>query len=501
MKKLLLFSTTLFVLLTPLISLINFPLNDDWVYYLNVQMFLKGDFSLHPYLGPTFYTQGIIAAIFSLLFGFKNIPYLTLVLSVTNFCVFVHILRKLKIDNFLSVLLGLIYFFNPLNIYSSLGFMTEQYFMLFLLIALYLFLKYEETKKAVLLFLTFLVAFIALNQRQIALVIPLSLSIYYFWNFKTRFKEGLVSFLVFCLFQIYFSYLFPQTPRMKEVPLVLSNFGRTDYTISLIIGSLILLSSFLLPILINIKLKKIQIFFVLLIAVINFALIYYLFKPMEIGVGEYPYFKNIFQRTGFYPGGISGTKYYFKGWFDLFRYWDLISKIILSCYLAFIVFCRKKIVNFYSIFIVTYLAIMVTTQTFYDRYLLVLVPFVILFAVTLVPEYSKINKSLVIMFIAFLVFLNYQFAMDFLFANKYVWSSSTNLIETQGIAENKVEGTNAWKLLYRNLEKNYEYRYTYDSPKKNPEMVIGYEPIEEHLVNFPGSIWVDPKIYLYKKID
>ena len=131
-------SLLLFLAALPLIVQINFFQNDDWVYYKMVAGFLQGNFSLHPYSAPTFYTQGFIATVFALVFGTKQLPVLTLAVTAVSFFV----LAKILIDHLdqkpdKAVLLALLCFFNPLSVYLTLGFMTSQYFVLFLLLTLY----------------------------------------------------------------------------------------------------------------------------------------------------------------------------------------------------------------------------------------------------------------------------------------------------------------------------------------------------------------------------
>ena len=107
--------------------------NDDWVYYDNVDNFIKGNFLLSQLTAPTFYLQGLIAAAYSKIFGLDNLPRLTLIFSIGNFFIFAKILKKVGNLKFLnSTLISLIFFFNPLHFYSLLGFMTEIYFMFFL---------------------------------------------------------------------------------------------------------------------------------------------------------------------------------------------------------------------------------------------------------------------------------------------------------------------------------------------------------------------------------
>jgi len=102
----------LLLLMTPLVSRINFMQNDDWVYYKTVENFLKYDFKLAPMIGSTFFTQGFFGYIFSKIFGLMNLPFLTLAVSVGNFVIISFILNKqVKISILKSILLGLLCFY------------------------------------------------------------------------------------------------------------------------------------------------------------------------------------------------------------------------------------------------------------------------------------------------------------------------------------------------------------------------------------------------------
>lgn len=132
----------------PLINRVNFMQNDDWNRTTSVVRFLSGDTSLLQVTATTFYVQGILGFIFSLVFGWQKLPFLTLITSVLNFYLFAKILSDhFKLGNIKSVIIALVFFFTPLHVYSSIGFMTENYTMFFMLMAIYFLHSYESSKK------------------------------------------------------------------------------------------------------------------------------------------------------------------------------------------------------------------------------------------------------------------------------------------------------------------------------------------------------------------
>ena len=91
--------------------------------------------------------------------------------------------------------------------------------------------------------------------------------------------------------------------------------------------------------------------------------------------------------------------------------------------------------------------------------------------------------------------------MDFVLINKYIWNRSQQLVDQEKIGPKLVKGTNAWKLSDYNVERNYLYDFTFDDVSVNKKYGEQYDLIERYRVDFPGSIWVDPYIYLFKKRD
>src|SRR5205085_6474247 len=121
---------------------------------------------------------------------------------------------------------------------------------------------------------------------------------------------------------------------------------------------------------------------------------------------------------------------------------------------------HKKLINFWSIFFIVYFLTIATTKVFYDRYILMLVPVAILWLVTLNPVPSKIEQVFLSLVLVILAIYGYQFSADFILTNQYIWNRSEQLAKQQNIEKSKIQGTNAWKLSYRNLQRDYIYDFT-----------------------------------------
>ena len=498
-KILLLVSLVLFLLMLCLVSKINFPQNDDWVYYENIELIKKEGLKLDPYMGPTFFVQGIFGALYSYIFPISSLPLLTLFFSVLSFFIFTKILTDcLKINTFLSILLGLMLYLVPVNIYTSLGFMTEQYFFPWFLASIYLFLEYQKSSRKMTLTLLLLVIFIALNQRQVALVLPVSFFVYYLFNKKL--SKALVFLTDFFAMLFYYLFLFPRTEAMMTKSFAFNHLFEFDYIYALVYGGLIIVSALLIPLFsmyVFQSVKKYRVLFVTLVCAVFFILNAN-FKPMEISWGEFPYFENTWERMGFYPRGVLGTKYQFIGNYDLYTYWDLFSKILLSSFIVTLFFKFKKFFNIFAIIAFFYFGILVVTDTFYDRYILFLIPLFIL-SLSQNIVFKRYSYYLISVFVLFMGFYAYQFSMDFIYVNKYIWDKSNDLIINQGVIPSSIQGTNAWKLKYRNLDKDYLYNFSYDSIAVNEVYRDEYMLVEEKEVEYPLNFFIKPKIHLYRR--
>lgn len=495
----------LFICLLPVSLLVNFYQNDDWCYYMTVERFSLGNFTLHPYVGPTFYLQGFMGMLFSKVFGISHLPVLTLLVACVSLYFFIIILNEfLKIDFKWSLVLGTLFFANPLGVYELWGYMTNHYFMLFLLSAFYLFLKYEKTLEKKYNVGYSILVFLGLLVRQTALVLPIVVSLHYL--LKNKFKLSAFNFSYFVLLYAFYSKLLPLTPRIHEVPLQFQHVLKFDYAYAVIYGSLLIITAYLLPLVLNavdfrsifVKKAKVALFIILIVLV--FLGFNNLFKPSTISWGEFPYFENVVERAGFYPRGVHGTKYYFAGNFELWKDWDLAAKVTLAIFISYLILHFRKKLNIYSLYLIVYLALMVITETYYDRYIYTVIPIAIFYLLSISDGLKRYTKLMLLGYLIGLVFLSYLFSADFILVNRYIWNRSLSLVTEKKVLPEDILGTNAWKLTYRNVPRDYIYNFSYDSTEVNQTYRDDYTLVEFRAINFPLNIFVNPTIYLYEKI-
>jgi len=493
------FCLLLFTAYLPLISKVNFMQNDDWYYYSQVQRFLSFNFKLLPQIAPVFYLQGAISTLFSLLFGLNNIPFLTMAIAVLNIFVFYLILTSiLHKDIFTSLILSLTLFFNPLFQYSLIGFMTEQYFLFFLLCSLYFFLKFEIIPNYINLIFSNIFVSLGFLVRQVSLVFSLALFLYFLINRK--WKIALYQIL-FTLVMVFLYLLLPKTPEMLSKTYQLQHLLNFHYIYAVFYGSLIYLAAFSIPILILVAIgafQKISTRTIILTVLFAFVLYFIMqipFKPMSVSWGEFPYFENTWERTGFMARDIIGTKYQFRGIFDLYKHWDITAKVVLSLFLStfFLVKrLRKKILSFEAIYLSVYMMLMFLTITFYDRYILVMLPILLIWFAKMLNTNQRVSWLLMGAFALFLAFYSYNFISDFVLRESFVWEKT---IKLQGL----VSANSAWNEKNNIDTTNVRYIFSYDSPRVGGDKLEGLRLIEENRIEFPLSLFIKPNVYLYER--
>lgn len=499
---LVLVTIALFLLLLPLALKVTFMQNDDWVYYEMVGRFLKGDFTLHPHVAAAFYMQGLMATLFALVFGLSKLPILTFVISCLNFLIFSLILHRLLKKSFvMSLLGGLLFFANPFHIYSVWSFMTENYFIFFLLCSTYFIYSYVLCPKTKTFFLANIFIIFGYLVRQLSLIVSLGFALYLLLNKK--YKQALLQFGILGIVLFIHYNFFPLTPAMYDGNLEFMNILNLQYLYTNVAACLIYVAAFTLPliILVLIQSKYVKKYYVLygLFFIFSLVVTFKLLNPKILAWGEFPYFQNTVERKGFYPRDIEGTKYGFRFMYDLYSYWELIAKLgacLLATYL-FIKLLEFKLSPVY-IFFATYMGILIVTPDMYDRYLLPLITLALLFLFENLSVSRKVTFVLLVPFLAFILFYSYQFSMDFVIVNNYIWSKSKELVSI-GVPENQIYAGYSWRRTY-GVVATPTYKFSYDSLQTRPENAYCWVLADKKEIEYPLNMFIKPSIYLYKHL-
>lgn len=511
-KKLLFFCLLLFLVILPLSLSIKFKQNDEWVYYLMVENFLKHSFVLQQNVSATFYLQGMMGMVFALLFGMSKLPVLTLLVSVLTFYIFCLILfNHYGIKPHEAAILGFFLLLNPIFVYSGLGFMTENYFMLFFVSSLYFLISYNKEGKLKDIILTDLFVILAYFVRQFSFI-TLSAFIGYL-VLRKKYKAALIQVSILLLILFFNFYVFPQTPEMYDGRLHLSNLGSQSYVFSTTFSILINVLVFIFPLVViglfhiikefikktDTKKRIIGVSIVLLIMFLSIISYNSLLDTKYFRDKEFPYMGNVFEVNGFFPKGPLGDKYEYIGQNHLFPYLDVLGKISVLVFLTTLVISYKKYTNYYFLFVVNFLILLLVSPVTYDRYILPLIPVIILLLYELAGGSFRKTSSKIFMstFLLGLLFLMYQFSMEFVITKNYIWTSALNVVKNQRAERDSLNVGNSWIRLYGVGTNIYYYSYTMDVKKR--EKGVNYKPIGVLNLKFPFSFYIDPKIYLIKK--
>lgn len=495
----------LFILLFPLINQVKFMQNDDWVHYKTVGNFLNHNFKLAPMIGSTFFTQGFLGLIFAKICGFANLPFLTLIISIGNFVVFTIIFQnQFKISAFTSILLGLLLFLNPLHFYSSIGFMTENFVLFFLLVGIYFTNEFFHTERKLPFVLSNLFFILGFFTKQYLIVAFISIVIVLLIRklHKYLFIEILITFILI----LYYYFLFPRTDIIENQSIQLLNLLNLGKLYPLTFVSFIYFSGVLLPLLYLYILNGLRglSYFKIVLCLFCAVCITFVSKNLFLSTDYYfkdfPYIGNTFDRKGFFPGDLDGNKYSWRGIFDVMRVWDLLSLFGFSAF-AILAFSKFKLrlienINFISVFFVLYLGLFLVSWNTYDRYFLplILTGILILSKNINFKKFKFTNIGLAV-FLLFLGFIDFQFSKDYVGWQSYVWNKSIEISRNENVPKDKISASRAWNK-YHNVSSDYLYKFSFDSPDliSSQNQLVN---LENYSNDFNGSLYINPNIYLY----
>lgn len=472
-------------------SLITFYNNDDWVHYKTVENFLGGEFTLHPYIGSTFFAQGILAYFFAKAFSIRSLPILTILISVVNVFVFYSILNLISPKKTLLRILVLLFLvINPLYLYSSVGFMTENYVLLFLLLAIYFHLRFQQTQQfrnTVYENISYILGFFV---KQYTVFLSFASIIYF--AIKKKWAPFMLSSISTLTILSYYYFLFPKNNVLANQSFNVDLPGLPQ----LFFNILLYLTFFTLPlnIILIFKLKTHRLWTITLCAIILFLNLKLL--PLE----EFPSLTNVLTRKGLFPD-IDGNKSHWAGYHKFFTYSYYISITISSLLLAKIILSAKYIYTrsrYLSVAFILYLGLCLILPYFYDRYLLPLLVLwlLILYTVLARRRTQEIGILIAAIWLATYTFFSYLYISDYVIRNIRISDSSTKLV-SEGIPPQAISADRSWNNYYEINPESVKYIYSFDDPTTFDQLPNStlYKTIS---VDFPMNIFTNSKIYLYR---
>lgn len=500
----------------PLSSTITYMQNDDYIHYKITQKFMAGDFTLDPYIAATFYTQGLLGAGWANLVGIQNLPVLTALVYALGCAVFAVTLSKFYVKNtYLAGGLALLYALSPLVVYSAFGYMTEAYFMLFLLGAFYFLKDFERTSRHRFLVLGDILILLGffVRQNMLALLVASSLT----FALRKKFKAAALQFGLIVLLVVYYTGYFPQTPQMRWSIQPITALGdiRRDFVVFRIVIEY--LGVFLVPVFLYAA-QYVVINFKKHILVVGFALLAFFisadyFTPGSIITysretttaisrtnlkAEFPYFGNVFSRTGFLETNLEGTKYHYPGYFKLFKGFELIGTISFCIFLCYIVSTWRSADSLASWYLVCSVGLLLLAQKYYDRYIIALIPLTIL---VFVPALTRTNRYLTylgMLYLAGMTFLTYQYTADYYLVNTYVWKRSQELVKS-GVLPEAIKADNSWIKLHESTLRNRTHILAY--PESSKATSGAYQIIDKYQIDYPFNFYLgDHSVLLLQKM-
>lgn len=176
----------------------NFPLNDDWAYGWTVKMLLEtGEYQLSDWTATNLLSQVVWGAIFCLPFGFSFtvLRVSTLVLGLLGVLASYGLLRELT-GNFQLALLGAsVIALNPVYFSSSNSFNSDVPSFSFAILSLYFIVRGLRLNSNLEVLAGILISFIAILNRQSSIVITASFGLAYLAKKGLKIKNFTVAFL------------------------------------------------------------------------------------------------------------------------------------------------------------------------------------------------------------------------------------------------------------------------------------------------------------------
>jgi len=382
----------------------NYPTNDDWYFVRQVKAFSMGIYSLHAKVLPIFLTQGLIGLIWGSLFGisFSALRLLTLLITLLSALFFYKTLLLVNKSKEIAAFGSVLFLFNPLVLSSAFTFMTENYYLLFIVLGTYFSIHYFTGQINRNYYLALLFISLASLTRQTGLFLFVSLVIPLLTNRELKFEPiKKVCYVLFLLITLLLIFLWPRYDT-----------NVIDKSINLSDGAIEVLERFKVYLLV---LPMIVFWVSPLIPVKKWVI-----REMVRGIIVSIIFGGILFKLDLFP---LGSVFYIEGLHlkSGFRHslsvfdnvpaklaMSLILGYLFTNFLYYLKDCVKPVkknnpkVQFISLSVLGILSSVLLTAAVYDRYFLPLLPFLL---IVLSRSLEKLNK------------INYIILCGFLFIN------------------------------------------------------------------------------------
>ncbi|HAH31769.1 MAG TPA: hypothetical protein DCL44_05595 [Elusimicrobia bacterium] len=438
----------------------NFPLNDDWAYAIPVNNLLnEGKLILSSAASATQITHILWGALWSKIFGFSFIVlrFSTLALASGALVIFYRILAECGVAPLYAMLGVLCLAFNPLFFLLGNSFMSDVPYFFWMLLSVYFYLRHIRTPAKSWFWFASVTVSVAYLLRQIGIFIPLAYSFLLFsqrrLNIKEFLKIWILPALAISAHLIWFNYfhgptwasanyVVTGTLRHLSNPLVLFS-----DTINRLMASSFETGFFLLPLTIGCIFHMRQFFKkkspaklgagadLALVLFAGSALVYVLVE------GRMPHLENNIMTTGIGVLTVAGAQAKPSGIFAEKWFWHIVTFASVVSTFIFIAAAgslrklaqyaeHKKEIFFVFYVCMAQFAFSLAGGKFFDRYLIVLLPWMIL---TMTFALSRIQSShrVCLAGLTLMAALSFAGVKDYLAWNNAKWKAGFMAAETK----------------------------------------------------------------------
>jgi len=420
----------------------NYPVNDDWIFYRQIEAFNQGIWALSSKIDPSFIAQGLIGYLWSKIFGlnFINLQILTLLITILGSVAFIKILKTLNIPKNIRILCLLLFLFNPLIFTSSFSFMTDNYFLAFSSISIYFFLSHILNNRGhINIYLGSFFMFLAVLTRQIGIFIGLSFIISKLLDKKkdllSKIKEALVpAFSI--IFSLIINYIWPKYDGGRVWVLA----EQISLRVENIFLSIHYLPFFIFPLFLGLidekkSLKELVFLLISMLSISSFLINVDLFPAGNVFYIEELYAKSDFRQN--------------FSLFDSVMFKTFLSLLISYSFSILIIFLGKKIKKITAenkkltitqkqedIFLLFHFffnySVLLISSDYYDRYLLP--SFLSFFLLFLKKLYKDIRLNIYLCLCTLLfIFISISLQWDFSSKNRLLWKQAHTLSKDTGL--------------------------------------------------------------------
>lgn len=474
----------------------DFPVNDDWAYAKNVyNLAVNHQFVVDEWPAMTLVSQTLYGSFFVSVFGFSftTLRLSILVLGMVATLILYRTVLKLSGNNrFLAFTATAGFCFSTLFCALSFSFMTDIFFLSFVIFAFYVLTRYLDQYQKRFYVLFCLCCMVAVLNRQHGLLLPCMMVLPLLWKQKITFKKLLLAFIPFVLcLTVHLGYRF--LLRVYQVPhnmQSLGNFkqnlaGMTVDAVHINAGDILLVTGWLLlPVvvigLLNHKFRTSHIWWLTGITGLVLLLVYkdWVYYPQG----------NISRFMEIGPRVLKDAVYQVDGGWQ--KTMVKLLSVISTIGVLFLVIKNKKTGPLYlgmMLFLGAYFLFIAFNQAYFDRYAL---PFALVLLLLLVPEnlvFSKTSAGIVVVLLLGIYCVSVLEVSDHMGWQRTRWKA-VRFLENQEISAQQIDGGfeyNGWHKPGKGFEPGKSWWWV-----KDDSFVIGSTKIKGYKVQ---------KYFLYRR--